>query len=660
MTQFNKCARILTNVVVWAILIVTSEALLWDRLARIFNAGTVVKGAGTTYYVSPSGSDSNSGSETLPFRTIQKAADVVSPGDTVIVKDGTYTGITSNRSCSAEERSHVCITRGGNSSNWVVFKAENKWGARIDGQNNTNASGFVFASSSASYVRIEGFEIFGMGRDGSAGAIESYSGANNIQIVGNHIHHIGRLCTSTSNGQVGYYGKSSNVLIEGNVFHDIGRFDENEQGCRNSNENYQNHDHGIYIDSRVNNVIIRNNVFYNIAHGWSIQLWNGTLDGVAVVNNTFSGANPYKDGQIVLWTGTHKNLTIKNNIFYQPRGSVISTNTGSVFTNAEVANNVVTVAKITNIATPAGMLLSGNRLNTDPKLMNPAALDFHLQAASPAIDSGINLGSLVPNDFDGRLRPQGNGYDIGAYEFSAARPLANVSAASYNNAVIAPDSIAAAFGSGLATTIQIASVLPLPTTLAGTRVSVRDSAGSERLAQLFFVSPTQVNYLLPAGTANGAVEITITSSDGAVSAGIMQIAAVAPGFFTVNASGQGLPAAVALRVREDGTQSIEPVGVLDPAQNKFVSRPIDLGSATDQVFLVLFGTGIRFRSNLSAVITRVGGTDSQVTYAGPSPGFAGLDQVNVRIPRSLIGRGEVDVAMTVDGKTVNTVRVNIK
>ncbi|MGH9844828.1 MAG: hypothetical protein ACREEM_39430, partial [Blastocatellia bacterium] len=54
------------------------------------------------------------------------------------------------------------------------------------------------------------------------------------------------------------------------------------------------------------------------------------------------------------------------------------------------------------------------------------------------------------------------------------------------------------------------------------------------------------------------------------------------------------------------------------------------------------------------------GVDAQVTFAGAQGGFAGLDQVNVRLSRSLIGRGEVDVALTVDGQAANTVKVCIK
>jgi uncharacterized protein (TIGR03437 family) len=74
----------------------------------------------------------------------------------------------------------------------------------------------------------------------------------------------------------------------------------------------------------------------------------------------------------------------------------------------------------------------------------------------------------------------------------------------------------------------------------------------------------------------------------------------------------------------------------------------------------LFGTGVRFRSALSGVSAKIGGTDVQVLFAGPQGDFIGLDQLNIQLPRSLAGRGEVDLVLTVDGKTSNTVRVNIK
>ncbi len=97
-----------------------------------------------------------------------------------------------------------------------------------------------------------------------------------------------------------------------------------------------------------------------------------------------------------------------------------------------------------------------------------------------------------------------------------------------------------------------------------------------------------------------------------------------------------------------------------PAQNRCVPIPIDLGPESDQAFLILFGTGFRFSSSLSAVSVGIGSMDSEVLFAGAQGVFVGLDQINVRLSRSLIGRGEVDVTLMVDGKMANTVRIAIK
>ncbi len=237
--------------------------------------------------------------------------------------------------------------------------------------------------------------------------------------------------------------------------------------------------------------------------------------------------------------------------------------------------------------------------------------------------------------------------------------VVSVSAASFNGDALASEAIVAAFGTNLATTTQEATRFPLPTQLAGTRVLVKDSSGTERAAPLFFVSPNQINYQIPLYTAAGPATVTVTSGDGAVSVGTAQIATVAPGVFTANGDGRGVPKAVALRFIEGQPLSYEPVFRYDSAQRQFVPRPIDLGEETDQVFLVLFGTGWRNYQNLSAVSARIGGVEAPVLFAGTDISFVGVDQVNIRLPRSLIGRGEVDVVLMVGGKTANTVRINI-
>jgi uncharacterized protein (TIGR03437 family) len=113
-------------------------------------------------------------------------------------------------------------------------------------------------------------------------------------------------------------------------------------------------------------------------------------------------------------------------------------------------------------------------------------------------------------------------------------------------------------------------------------------------------------------------------------------------------------------VKSDGSIGYEPVVQFDRISGKPSAIPIDLGAESDQVFLILYGTGFRHRSSLSAVTATIGGVSANVLYAGAQGVLAGLDQANLRLPRSLIGRGEVEVALTVDGKAANTLKVSIR
>jgi len=240
------------------------------------------------------------------------------------------------------------------------------------------------------------------------------------------------------------------------------------------------------------------------------------------------------------------------------------------------------------------------------------------------------------------------------------QPTMNVSAASYRGRHLARESIAAAFGSNLAVTTEAAVSLPLPTSLAGTRVKIKDSGGAEQLAPLFFVSPGQVNYQVPPGVRDGDALVTITNGNGAATAGLITVSSLVPGLFTANADGQGVAAAVVQRVKVDNSITYEAVAQFDAVQNRFVATPIDLGAESDQVFLILFGTGFRYHPGLSSVIATIGGISTLALYAGPQGDSAGLDQLNLRLPRSLAGRGEVDVQLSFSGSAANTVKVNIK
>ena len=233
------------------------------------------------------------------------------------------------------------------------------------------------------------------------------------------------------------------------------------------------------------------------------------------------------------------------------------------------------------------------------------------------------------------------------------------SAASYQRYTLASESIAALFGTGLASSVQVATGVPLPTSLGGTSVRVKDSAGVERAAPLFFVSPNQINLQIPPGVAAGTAVLSVISGSNTVAVGTVTISRLAPALFSADTSGQGFASAVVLRVKADGTQIFEPVTASN-GTGQIVGVPIDLGSETDLVFLLLFGSGIRGNSGLANVSATIGGTPIEVQYAGAQGDFVGLDQLNLKLPRSLAGRGNATIELTLDGKAANVVKVSIK
>src|SRR5262249_12934356 len=138
--------------------------------------------------------------------------------------------------------------------------------------------------------------------------------------------------------------------------------------------------------------------------------------------------------------------------------------------------------------------------------------------------------------------------------------VASVSAASFiPNGSLAADAIAAAFGTGLATGMLSSDTVPLPVALSGTAVRVRGNTGTERLSPLFFVSPGQINFQVPNGTANGLATVTVSTGNGTTLSGTVNIAPIAPGLFAAGATGQGGAAAVILRRNAAGQDTFEPV-----------------------------------------------------------------------------------------------------
>jgi uncharacterized protein (TIGR03437 family) len=172
-------------------------------------------------------------------------------------------------------------------------------------------------------------------------------------------------------------------------------------------------------------------------------------------------------------------------------------------------------------------------------------------------------------------------------------------------------------------------------------------------AGLFFANQLQVNFLMPAQTAAGTATITITSGDRTVTTGSVAIAPVAPSIFTLNAS--NLAAAIPVLYHSDGSNTVEQIFALD-SNNNVIAAPVDLGSATDQLYLSVYGTGIRGASSVTAT---VGDTQLQTAFAATSQ-YPGEDQVNVLLPQSLQGSGKVTLILTANGLPSNPVTFTIK
>ncbi|MGD0296824.1 MAG: FG-GAP-like repeat-containing protein [Bryobacteraceae bacterium] len=261
---------------------------------------------------------------------------------------------------------------------------------------------------------------------------------------------------------------------------------------------------------------------------------------------------------------------------------------------------------------------------------------------------GDLFGSLIAADFngDGKLDlaasffPLDDALDRGVvifFNLSQLTALLNVvSAADFSQGPFAPHSIASAFGQHLALSTASATPPSLPSALGGASVSVQDQTGAAGQAEIYYASPGQVNFVLPAGLEAGAGIVTIKTADGQSVSTEIQIAPVAPTLFILEPS--GIPVGYAVQVSADNVQTIEAIFT---EQGGIVQEvPIDVSSG--EVYLVLFGTG--FDSAIGAG-AQIYPTSLTVTYAGPQSQFPGLDQINILLPKSLAGSGQASLEL---------------
>ncbi|MHC5890643.1 choice-of-anchor Q domain-containing protein [Nostoc sp.] len=399
----------------------------------------------TTYYVSGNGNDRNSGLTTSSaFRTIQRAADLTNPGDTVLIMNGVYKN-------SRNAGSVVSIERSGNAKAWIRYKAYPGHSPKI--QHNTWSG--IGLSNGVSYIEINGLEVIGNNANISLGYAlsQKWNTSNprtngsciNIEGRDRPVHHINILNNKVHNCGAGGisvigadYVKVDNNTVFNNAWYSVygnsgisllmNCNTDNNRGYKmfvTNNRVYNNRmyipwvgsgtisdGNGIIVDiSKLGKrgayrgrTLIANNVTYR--NGGS-GIHTHESEHIDIVNNTAyeNGQTPtLKKGQI--YAGYSSDVKIFNNIIYAKPGQNANSNMKN--TNVTYDYNLYTKGAVITV-------MGANDIIGDPKFVNPSNGDFRLKARSPAINSGYYWKDLK-TDCTGKPRRAGR-YDIGAYEY---------------------------------------------------------------------------------------------------------------------------------------------------------------------------------------------------------------------------------------------------
>ncbi|MCK4448132.1 MAG: T9SS type A sorting domain-containing protein [Candidatus Marinimicrobia bacterium] len=410
----------------------------------------------TDYYVAKDGSDSNPGTEADPWLTIQKAANTMVAGDTVYIKEGTY-----------NER--VIPQNSGSPGNYITYTAYPGHTVTIDGTGiSTYPRGLFLIENSKSYIKVSRLRIENHTNTGACYGINVRYGCDHIIIENNYVNNIGGCgihstgnCSNLiiDNNEVCYtnldpvWGQEMISLIlldtfevkNNHVHHSDNIAIDAKAGCSNG-KIYKNHVHhtssGIYTDSQnydEHDIEIYQNIVHDETSGCyqAATEAGGTLENIRFFNNIgYNSVNGFSIHNYGLTNGsTHlkKNITLINNAFYNNSVKAIQiTDYGENFQNFIIRNNILSggdwhmlnfphiveenVTIDHNLFDAISSIYGSDFVIGDPKFVNPAEADFHLQGDSPAIDSGSPV-DAPDFDFDGNPRPQGAGYDIGAYEY---------------------------------------------------------------------------------------------------------------------------------------------------------------------------------------------------------------------------------------------------
>jgi hypothetical protein len=267
-----------------------------------------------------------------------------------------------------------------------------------------------------------------------------------------------------------------------------------------------------------------------------------------------------------------------NNLVNPANDFLLTTNTPKqVIAKAGSATFTVNSSVISGAAQPINLALQNK----------PADTDFVFTSAT--INSGnstqltINVPASTPSGTY-NFQVIGAGATKRTLEISlvVAGKVASVSAANYlPSAPVAPESIIAAFGANMATETKAATDINLPMTLGNVMVKIKDNLGVEFAAPLFYVSPGQINYQVPANLAYGSATVTVYNGGEISALGELQLSRTAPGIFSANSDGTGVAAAVLQRRQPDGTDIFEQIARYDEAQKIFVPNQVDLSKTNE-------------------------------------------------------------------------------
>ena len=358
-------------------------------VAVLFAAAGNAMAASAHIYVSPTGSDSNAGTQAKPVKTITRADALAGPGSTIHVAAGTY-----KVSAPSLGNAGIKTSKSGTAAARIKFVSDVKWGAKIV----VSGTGITWESK-GSYVDIDGFDISGTGRHGIL------AGGRDLTVTNNFIHDLTVTggCNGSGGGAIDTYGPVGNVLIDRNVVRNIGYA---MIGKCNTVQ-------GIYV-ANANNVVTNNIVSGVAAVG--ITQWHGATASTIVNNTVFHSKMGILLGQGDSGTTTGSaNNYVANNIVYDHTTYGIVEG-GKMAGGNKYVNNLVYKSG-TAMRVKAGT--ATGTITSDPLFVSYNALgtgNYKVSKSSPAIDRG-NATKAPKVDFAGVARPRGAAVDVGAYEF---------------------------------------------------------------------------------------------------------------------------------------------------------------------------------------------------------------------------------------------------